>query len=96
MSVSHRITPQSVSKEQHEKQKKQLDELDTDFLDIDKPIPGQNFVCLSFVSPEAAVKERYLWYLKEFLNDLVSPIPQPENMPDLEYKSKLHSILSKK
>ena len=96
MSVSHRMTPQSVSKEQIKKQQKQLDELDADFLDIDKPVPGQNFVCLSFVSPEAAIKERYLWYLKEFLNDLVAPIPKPDNMPELEYKSKLHSILCNK
>ena len=96
MSISHRMTPQSVSEEQIKKQQKELDDLDTDFLDIDKPLPGQNFVCLSFVSPEAAIKERYLWYLKEFLNDLVAPIPQPENMSDLEYKTKLHSILSNK
>ena len=96
MSVSHRMTPQNVSEEQIKKQQNQLDELDADFLDIDKPLPGQNFVCLSFVSPEAAIKERYLWYLKEFLNDLVAPIPQPENMPDLEYKTKLHSILCNK
>lgn len=93
MSTSHRMTPQSVSDEQRQKQKKMVMEEEVDFLEIDRPIPGQNFVCMSFLSPEAAIQERYLWYMKEFLNDLVKPIPQPEDMPDLEYKTKLHSIL---
>jgi hypothetical protein len=26
-----------------------------DFLEVDKPVPGQNFVCLSFVSPEKTI-----------------------------------------
>ena len=32
-----------------------------DFLEVDKPIPGQNYVCLSFVSPEKVLesKERF-------------------------------------
>ena len=35
-----------------------------DFLSEDKPIPGQNFVCLSFVSPEKILKrkEEYMFY----------------------------------
>lgn len=35
-----------------------------DFLDVDKPIPGQNFVCLSFVSPEKTLmnKEQWMFY----------------------------------
>lgn len=35
-----------------------------DFLDVDKPVPGQNFVCLSFVSPEKilAKKEEYSFF----------------------------------
>ena len=96
MSTANRMTPQKVSKDQRKKQRKQVTEEEVDFLDVDRPIPGQNFVCMSFLSPEAAIKERYMWYLKEFLNDLVAPIPQPEDMPDLEYKTKLHSILMHK
>jgi len=90
------MTPQQVSKNQRKKQKKQVMEEEVDFLEVDKPIPGQNFVCMSFLSPESAVKERYLWYLKEFLNDLVKPIPQPDGMSEMEYKTKLHSILMHK
>ena len=32
-----------------------------DFLEVDKPIPGQNYVCLSFVSPEKIVKQKELF-----------------------------------
>lgn len=96
MSSSYRMTPQNVSKDQKTRQKKAVMSEETDFLEIDKPIPGQSFVCMSFLSPEAAIKERYLWYLKEFLNNLVTPIPQPKGMPELEYKTKLHTIIMKK
>ena len=64
MSTSNRITPQKVSEEQRKRQRNMVMEGNSDFLDIDKPIPGQNFVCMSFVSPESAIKERYLWYFK--------------------------------
>lgn len=35
-----------------------------DFLEVDKPIPGQNFVCLSFVSPDKILvqKEKFSFY----------------------------------
>jgi hypothetical protein len=43
-----------------------------DFLDVDKAIPGQNYVCMSFVSPEKIIKrkESYIFYkfLKEKFN----------------------------
>ena len=34
-----------------------------DFLTVDKPIPGQNYACLSFVSPEKIIKNKeiYIW-----------------------------------
>lgn len=95
MSSSFRMTPQKVSKEQQKKQKKSVMSEETDFLEVDKPIPGQSFVCMSFLSPEAAIKERYLWFVKEFLNNLIDPIPQPKGMPEIEYKTKLHTIIMK-
>lgn len=35
-----------------------------DFLEVDKPVHGQNFVCLSFVSPEKTLinKEKWMFY----------------------------------
>ena len=29
-----------------------------DYLEVDDPIPGQNFVCLSFLSPEKLIQEK--------------------------------------
>lgn len=47
-----------------------------DFLEVDQPIPGQNFVCLSFISPEKVLKKRESLIVKEFskwfLKDLKS------------------------
>ena len=37
-----------------------------DFLEADNPVPGQNYVCLSFVSPESLIEKRELFYMEEF------------------------------
>jgi len=38
-----------------------------DLLEEDKPIAGQKFVCVSFVSPEKILKKKELFYFQEFL-----------------------------
>ena len=38
-----------------------------DLLEEDKPIAGQKFVCVSFVSPEKIIKNKELYYFQEFL-----------------------------
>jgi hypothetical protein len=38
-----------------------------DLLDVDKPIAEQNFVCLSFVSPEKILKKKELYLFEEFV-----------------------------
>lgn len=38
-----------------------MEEKEQDFLENDTPIPGQNYVCLSFVSPESCIEDRKLW-----------------------------------
>ena len=38
-----------------------------DLLDEDKPIAGQKFVCLSFVSPEKILKQKELYYFSKFI-----------------------------
>lgn len=38
-----------------------------DLLDEDKPIAGQKFVCLSFVSPEDIIKQREQFYFENFV-----------------------------
>jgi len=38
-----------------------------DLLEEDKPIAGQKFVCISFVSPEKILKQKELFFFEEFL-----------------------------
>ena len=38
-----------------------------DLLEEDKPISGQKFVCVSFVSPEKILKQKEIFYFEEFL-----------------------------
>jgi hypothetical protein len=38
-----------------------------DLLEEDKPLAGQKFVCISFVSPEKIVKQKEMFYFEEFL-----------------------------
>ena len=38
-----------------------------DLLDEDKPISGQKFVCVSFVSPENILKQKNMFYFQNFL-----------------------------
>jgi hypothetical protein len=38
-----------------------------DLLDEDKPVAGQKFSCISFVSPENVIKQREMFYMEEFI-----------------------------
>lgn len=40
-----------------------------DLLDEDKPVAGQKYCCVSFVSPEHIIKQREMFYMEEFLNN---------------------------
>lgn len=39
-----------------------------DLLDEDKPIAGQKFVCVSFLSPDKILKQKEMFYFEKFLN----------------------------
>jgi len=41
-----------------------LADIEEDYLDVDKPLPGQNYYCISFVSPEKVLeqKELFMYY----------------------------------
>ena len=41
-----------------------------DFLEVDQPIPGQNYALLSFVSPESVIQQRELFLVKHFLGSI--------------------------
>lgn len=40
----------------------------TDLLDEDKPIAGQKFVCVSFISPDKILKQKDMFFFERFLN----------------------------
>lgn len=40
-----------------------------DLLDEDKPLSGQKYVCLSFISPEDHIKNKELFYFEKFLQN---------------------------
>ena len=46
------------------------EELEEDFLTVDQKVPGQNFACLSFISPEKILKNKEIYILNEFLKSI--------------------------
>jgi len=40
-----------------------------DVLEVDKPIAGQNFVCMSFISPEKILKQKEVFFIEQFLKN---------------------------
>lgn len=55
------------SKEQQKGEENPSSPVYVDLLDEDKPISGQKFVCVSFVSPENILKRKDLFYMEEFI-----------------------------
>lgn len=45
--------------------------LEKDFLENDPPIRGQNYVCLSFVSPDKILENKNLFLVKKYLENLL-------------------------
>ena len=52
-----------------------------DLLDEDKPIAGQKFACLSFISPEEIIRNKQLFFFEKFLKNF-------------EFKKTFENILS--
>ena len=52
------------------------EEIKEDFLEVDSKIPGQNYACLSFVSPEKLLKQKELFFTTKFLDYLVNDTTQ--------------------
>tara|TARA_B100001758_G_C18364980_1_gene587938 strand:- start:6 stop:698 length:693 start_codon:yes stop_codon:yes gene_type:complete len=45
-----------------------------DFLEVDQPIAGQNYVCMSFISPENILKDKNMYYVQHFLKSFVNKL----------------------
>ena len=39
-----------------------------DYLEVDKPIPGQNYACISFISPDELIKQKELFLFNKYMN----------------------------
>ena len=39
-----------------------------DYLEVDNPIPGQNYACISFISPDEIIKQKELFLFNKFMN----------------------------
>ena len=53
-----------------------------DFLESDPPIRGQNWVCLSFISPEKVLKQKELFKTKKFLEFLFKDEPPKQEFAE--------------
>ena len=62
--MSTKKKAKSVTKEESEEHTKYID-----LLDEDKPISGQKYACLSFISPEDHIKNKNLFYFEKFLKN---------------------------
>ncbi len=62
-------------------------EVTEDFLDVDKPIPGQNFACISFVSPDKILARKEDYYFHEFTKKRFQST-------QLELNEKLNSLIN--
>ena len=43
---------------------------EVDYLDVDIPIPGQQYVCISFISPEKVLIQKEQFIMKKFIKSL--------------------------
>lgn len=74
------------------------EDIKEDFLEVDSKIPGQNYVCLSFVSPEKVLKQKEVFFMSKFLEFLFNDnerITQDirEKMMNKEYSFEYDNVL---
>ena len=55
-----------------------MSQLKEDYLEVDPPIPGQNYVCLSFVSPEDMIRKKTIFEARRFVEDTLSKLTATE------------------
>ena len=57
-----------------------------DYLEVDDPIPGQSYVCMSFVSPEEVIADRNLFFMNAFLKTIAKNYDLDEDTIQEKYK----------
>ena len=61
-----------------------------DFLEVDTPIGGQTYTCLSFISPETVIREKNLQYLHKFLKTVAKKYDLDKDTIVEKYKDFLY------
>ena len=74
-----------------------MTDIKEDYLEVDKPIPGQNYVCLSFVSPEKLVKNKELFSFQKYLDSryqiLLESLDKTLKKSDSDIKNKINNSI---
>lgn len=55
-----------------------MSNLKEDYLEVDPPIPGQSYVCLSFVSPEDMIRKKTIFESRKFVESVLARINSGE------------------
>ncbi len=63
------------------------DNVKEDFLEVDPKIPGQNYVCMSFVSPENVIKQKELYFMTKFLQHFF----YDKSLPSVDLRNKIQN-----
>ena len=66
-------------------------ELVEDYLEADREVRGQNYVCLSFISPENVLKSKQMFLVNKFLKSISSEYNLDEKKVEDKYKDFLFS-----
>ena len=61
-----------------------------DFLEVDSSIPGQNYVCLSFLSPEEVLANKNIFYVHKFLETIAKNYDLDKDTIQEKYKDFLY------
>lgn len=65
---------------------------EVDYLDEDKPLRGQNYVCLSFLSPEDILKNKDVYYFERYLENFSKQMDELLSSLAEKYKEEASSI----
>lgn len=66
-------------------------EVTEDFLEVDQSIPGQNYACISFVSPEEVLKKKELFMVHKYLKTVASKYDLDQSKIEDEFKDFMYS-----
>jgi hypothetical protein len=64
--------------------------LNEDFLEVDQPIPGQNYCCMSFVSPEDVLDNKNVFFVHKFLETIAKNYDLDKTTIQSKYKDFLY------